>query len=248
MVIHEDLSKEISRSEALVASAAGSRSAFCLIEFPLLRQRLPVDEPAATQPRRLSAISKRALDLAVAGALLILLAPVLVAIALVVRFESAGPALFRQQRLGLNGKPFRILKFRTMHVLEDGEHVRQAVPNDERVTRVGRFLRAWSLDELPQFINVVKGEMSLVGPRPHAVAHDRQFGSLVTGYAQRSSVKPGITGWAQVNGLRGATPTIETIRRRVEHDVWYAQNASFLLDLRVLLRTPRELFRRRNAY
>jgi lipopolysaccharide/colanic/teichoic acid biosynthesis glycosyltransferase len=179
---------------------------------------------------------------------LVFLAPFLVAIALAIRFESAGPSLFRQQRLGLNGKPFRIFKFRTMHVLEDGENVRQAEPNDERVTRVGRFLRSSSFDELPQLINVLKGEMSLVGPRPHAIAHDKQFGALIPNYALRQRIKPGITGWAQVNGFRGATPAVHLMRRRIDLDVWYALNASFVLDLKILLRTPCELLRQRNAF
>ena len=222
---------------------------FRLLEFPLDRQQGQVrGELASPRPSRFAAAAKRGLDLGVAITLLICLAPLLVAIALVIRFESAGPALFRQHRLGLNGKTFRIFKFRSMHVLEDGEHVRQAEPDDKRVTRVGRFLRISSLDELPQLINVILGEMSLVGPRPHAVAHDREFGLLIADYALRRRVKPGISGWAQVNGLRGATPTVDMMRRRVDHDVWYVQNASIVLDLKIMLLTPRELFRRRNAY
>ena len=122
------------------------------------------------------------------------------------------------------------------------------IADDPRITRVGRFLRVSSLDELPQFINVVLGDMSLVGPRPHAVAHDRQFGLLIADYALRRRIKPGITGWAQVNGLRGATPTVDMMRKRVDHDLWYVQNASIGLDLKIMLRTPRELFRQRNAY
>ena len=245
MAILEPLAKE--------APAQGGNTAppavFRLLEFPADRQLTQTRaESLVPGPSLLAAVIKRGLDLFIAVILLIVLAPLLLAIALVIRFESAGPALFRQQRLGFNGKIFRILKFRTMHVLEDGEHVRQAEPGDKRVTRVGRFLRASSLDELPQFVNVVSGEMSLVGPRPHAVAHDRQFGVLIANYARRRSVKPGITGWAQVNGLRGATPSVEMMRRRVDHDVWYAQNASLALDLKIMLRTPRELFRQRNAY
>jgi putative colanic acid biosynthesis UDP-glucose lipid carrier transferase len=222
----------------------GAASGFRLIEFPFDRQQVR----STAKSSRLAGVAKRVIDLCIALTLLIVLSPILLAIAAAVRFESRGPALFRQQRLGLHGRPFRILKFRTMHVLEDGEEIRQAELNDRRVTRVGRFLRTSSLDELPQFINVVVGEMSLVGPRPHAVAHDRQFGSLIANYALRRRVKPGITGWAQVNGFRGPTPTVDVMRHRVDHDIWYVQNASVRLDLEVLLRTPREMLRRRNAY
>lgn len=191
---------------------------------------------------------KRALDLAIAVAMLILTAPLLLAIALLIAMDSSGPVVFRQTRLGLGGRPFGILKFRTMNVVEDGERVVQAARNDSRITRVGAFLRAASLDELPQLINVIGGEMSLVGPRPHATAHDAFYTTLIAQYDQRQSVKPGITGWAQVNGLRGGTPTLDLMRRRVDFDLWYARHASLTLDLKILLRTPLELLRRRNAY
>jgi len=249
LAILEQLAKEASGAHGNPESPGAAGTGFRLLEFPFGRQQPPVQaEREAPHASRLAAATKRTLDLGIATALLIFLAPLLLAIALVIRFESAGPALFRQQRLGFNGKTFRIFKFRSMHVLEDGEHVRQAEPGDDRVTRVGRFLRVSSLDELPQFINVVLGDMSLVGPRPHAVAHDRQFGLLIADYALRRRVKPGITGWAQVNGLRGATPTVDMMRKRVDHDLWYVQNASIGLDLKIMLRTPRELFRQRNAY
>jgi putative colanic acid biosysnthesis UDP-glucose lipid carrier transferase len=190
---------------------------------------------------------KRAMDVSIAAALLVLLMPLLLAIAVVVWLDRRGPVLFRQKRLGLNGTPFDIIKFRTMQVLENGDDVRQAEPNDVRVTRIGRFLRALSLDELPQLINVLKGEMSLVGPRPHAIAHDKFFGALIDGYEQRQRVKPGITGLAQVSGLRGPTPTAEAMRRRVDVDLDYVRNARLALDFAILLRTPVEIFRRRNA-
>jgi putative colanic acid biosynthesis UDP-glucose lipid carrier transferase len=248
LAILEQLAKKASATHENPASA-GSGAGFRLLEFPLDRPQTPSrGDEAPPRASRLTAAAKRGLDLTIAIALLVGLAPLLLAIALVIRFESAGPALFRQRRLGLNGKTFRIFKFRSMHVLEDGEQVRQAEPGDTRITRVGRFLRASSLDELPQLVNVVLGEMSLVGPRPHAIAHDRQYGVLIADYALRRRVKPGITGWAQINGLRGPTPTIDMMRRRVDHDVWYVQNESVSLDLKIMLRTPRELFRRRNAF
>jgi lipopolysaccharide/colanic/teichoic acid biosynthesis glycosyltransferase len=156
--------------------------------------------------------------------------------------------LFKQERLGHRSRPFRILKFRTMRVMEDGDSVVQASKNDSRITRVGRILRRTSIDELPQLVNVLKGEMSIIGPRPHAVAHDKLFSKLVDNYELRQHVKPGITGWAQVNGFRGETPQVELMRTRIEMDIWYATNCSLLLDAQILLRTSYELFRQRNAY
>lgn len=208
---------------------------------------------APTQPRTASAPSlypalKRLLDLAVALPLLVLTAPLLIAIALWIRLDSAGPAMFRQARLGLDGRAFGIFKFRTMSVVEDGERVVQAQRDDARITRAGRFLRAASLDELPQLLNVIKGEMSLVGPRPHATAHDALYSRLIPEYNGRQAVKPGVTGWAQVNGYRGGTPTVDLMQKRVAHDLWYAANASLGLDLLILARTPIEMIRSRNAY
>lgn len=246
--IHDNLAEGSLAHGTRANPGVNSAADFRVLQFPLDRRRSPRVGPDRIRPSQVRTILKRGLDLAVSTAALILLVPFLAVIALVIRFESTGPSLFRQQRLGLNGEPFRILKFRTMHVLEDGEIVRQVEPNDKRVTRVGRFLRSSSFDELPQLINVLKGEMSLVGPRPHAVAHDRQFGALIANYALRQRVKPGITGWAQVNGFRGPTPSLHMMHRRVDLDVWYALNASLALDLKILLRTPLELFRRRNAY
>jgi putative colanic acid biosynthesis UDP-glucose lipid carrier transferase len=192
--------------------------------------------------------AKRVLDLAVTAPLLVLLAPLMAAIAILIRLDSRGPVLFRQTRTGLRGRPFFILKFRTMTVLEDGETIVQAAKDDQRVTRVGRFLRKTSLDELPQLFNVLMGEMSLVGPRPHALAHDRHYGALIDNYALRQRVKPGITGWAQINGHRGATPTLEVMQTRVRHDAWYAQRVNVALDLRILLATPFAILGQRNAY
>jgi undecaprenyl-phosphate galactose phosphotransferase/putative colanic acid biosynthesis UDP-glucose lipid carrier transferase len=156
--------------------------------------------------------------------------------------------MFRQRRCGFNGREFTIYKFRSMTVLEDGTTIRQARPNDDRVTWLGRALRATSIDELPQLINVLRGEMSLVGPRPHALAHDTEYGRLIANYAYRHHVKPGITGWAQVNGFRGETAQLELMNQRIDLDLWYINNWSVWLDLRIMLRTCIEIARAPNAY
>lgn len=200
--------------------------------------------PLSVSQRRL----KRALDLAIALLCLFIAAPVMTAIAIAVKLDSKGPVFFRQRRVGFRGKPFVIYKFRTMTVLEDGPHIAQARKGDARITRLGRFLRPASLDELPQLFNVIKGDMSLVGPRPHAVAHDHFFSSLIGNYELRQEVMPGVTGWAQIHGLRGETATVDMMRKRVEFDLWYARHASLWLDLRILALTAVEIFRRRNAY
>lgn len=191
--------------------------------------------------------AKRAFDLAIAVPLLAALLPLLALLALLIRIESKGPALFRQKRLGCDGVPFEILKLRSMTVQEDGAHIVQASRGDARITRLGRVLRALSLDELPQLFNVVKGEMSLIGPRPHAIAHDLHYAKLIAGYGRRQEVKPGLTGWAQVNGHRGPTPTLDAMVRRVAFDLAYVHEASFALDAAILLRTPLVLLSRRNA-
>ena len=153
------------------------------------------------------------------------------------KLNSTGPIIFRQRRNGFDQRPFWIYKFRTMTVMEDGDIVIQARRNDARVTRVGRTLRRSSIDELPQLWNVIKGEMSLVGPRPHALAHDKQFSTLIHNYYFRHHVKPGITGWAQVNRLRGEIGHDDHIKRRVELDLWYIDNWSLMLDLKIMIRT-----------
>lgn len=196
----------------------------------------------------LSDATKRMFDIAMAALMLLIALPAMLFISLLIWLDSNGPIFFRQTRLGLGGCPFQILKFRTMSVLEDGEHVVQATRNDPRVTRIGQFLRKTSLDELPQLINVLRGEMSLVGPRPHARAHDDYYSQRIANYSLRQLVRPGITGWAQVNGLRGETPTIACMRKRLRCDLWYVQNFSLGLDLRILARTPVELLRQRNAH
>jgi putative colanic acid biosynthesis UDP-glucose lipid carrier transferase len=180
--------------------------------------------------------------------LLLLFTPLLALVSIAVSLDSPGPVLFCQKRTGLNGKTFPIFKFRSMCVMEDGADVRQAVAGDARVTRVGRIIRKLSLDELPQLFNVVAGQMSLVGPRPHAVAHDEYYGAAIAAYAARQKVKPGITGWAQVNGARGATATVEIMRQRVALDAWYVANQSLALDLMILARTPLVVLSLRNAH
>jgi Undecaprenyl-phosphate glucose phosphotransferase len=192
--------------------------------------------------------TKRFIDLVGAGLALIILSPLLAAVAVVVKLDAPGPILFRQQRCGFNGRSFAIYKFRTMSVLEDGPSMVQARPVDSRVTRIGKWLRRTSIDELPQLLNVLDGSMSLVGPRPHAMAHDGQFDKIVRNYAFRRRVKPGLTGWAQIHGCRGPTPTAALIERRIEYDLWYIDNWSFRLDLAILLQTPIEVLRGRNAY
>jgi putative colanic acid biosynthesis UDP-glucose lipid carrier transferase len=193
-------------------------------------------------------LAKRAIDLIGASAVLVLLAPLLILVAMAIKLDSPGPVLFRQQRLGFNGRGFRICKFRTMSTLEDGFSAVQARPADDRITRVGRWLRKTSIDELPQLFNVLGGSMSLVGPRPHAVAHDNHFDKLVRNYAFRQRVKPGLTGWAQVHGFRGPTPTTQHIEQRVGYDLWYIDNWRLRLDFVILLQTPLEVLRARNAY
>ena len=166
-------------------------------------------------------------------------------IAVLIKLDSPGPVIFRQRRNGLNAVPFVIFKFRSMTVLEDGSNITQARVGDHRVTRIGQFLRSMSIDELPQLINVLRGEMSLVGPRPHALAHDIEYEAKIQKYALRQQFKPGITGWAQINGLRGETPGVENMAERVEHDLWYINNWSLRLDFYILLQTCFEVIKHR---
>jgi Undecaprenyl-phosphate glucose phosphotransferase len=180
---------------------------------------------------------KRAVDIVLAGTALVLFSPLMLLLAACVRLDSPGPALFRQTRNGFNGKSFSILKFRSMRVLEDGPVIRQATRHDPRVTNIGRILRRTNLDELPQLLNVLRGDMSLVGPRPHAAAHNNEYEQRIATYAFRYHVKPGITGWAQVHGYRGETRTVDLMEKRVALDLWYINNWSIWLDIKVLLRT-----------
>jgi putative colanic acid biosysnthesis UDP-glucose lipid carrier transferase len=185
---------------------------------------------------------KRIFDVMVATALLALISPFMAVVAIGVKLDSPGPILFLQRRCGRSGKPFCIYKFRTMTVLEDGPVVAQAKRNDPRVTRIGRLLRRTSVDELPQLINVIRGEMSLVGPRPHALAHDEHYGRLIPNYHVRYAVLPGITGWAQVNGFRGETRSVEEMSQRVKCDLEYIDRCSVWLDIWILVRTPLRAF------
>jgi putative colanic acid biosynthesis UDP-glucose lipid carrier transferase len=183
------------------------------------------------------AIAKRTTDVLISAAALLLAAPLMIAVALLVRLSSAGPIIFRQRRYGLNGEEIVVYKFRTMTVTDDGATIVQATKYDPRMTRIGRFLRRYSLDELPQLINVLEGPMSLVGPRPHAVAHNEHYRKLISGYMVRHKVKPGITGLAQVNGLRGETKNIEQMEQRIRFDLEYLRTWSLRLDLEILLKT-----------
>ena len=191
---------------------------------------------------------KRAEDLVLGAVFLALVALPMLAIAIGVAITTPGSVLFRQRRYGLNGRLVEVLKFRTMTASDDGSKVVQAQQDDPRVTRFGRFLRAFSLDELPQLFNVIGGSMSLVGPRPHAVAHNEEYRRLIHGYMLRHKVKPGITGWAQVNGWRGETDTLDKMQKRVTHDLEYVQNWSLWLDLKILGMTLAVVASRRNAY
>jgi Undecaprenyl-phosphate glucose phosphotransferase len=197
---------------------------------------------------RFERILKRTFDHLFASLALLLLTPVLIAAAILIKLDSKGPIFFLQHRYGFNQKPFRIIKFRTMRTLDDGPAVEQAKQNDPRVTRVGAWSRRWSFDEMPQLFNVIKGDMSLVGPRPHALSHDRVYERRIATYARRHNVKPGITGWAQIHGYRGETDTDEKMQKRVEHDLYYIDNWSLALDLQILIRTVLSRSSYYNAY
>jgi Undecaprenyl-phosphate glucose phosphotransferase len=197
---------------------------------------------------RFERLIKRTFDIITASVALVLLSPLLLAIALLIKRDSAGPVFFLQHRYGFNQKPFRIVKFRTMEALDDGPIVIQAKQGDPRITRVGRWLRRWNLDEVPQLLNVIRGDMSLVGPRPHALAHNREYEQRISLYARRHNVKPGITGWAQIHGFRGETDTDDKMRKRVEHDLYYIDNWSITLDLQIMIRTVVSPTSYRNAY
>jgi putative colanic acid biosynthesis UDP-glucose lipid carrier transferase len=191
---------------------------------------------------------KRAEDLLLVTAFLALAALPMSLIAIGVKVSTRSSVFFRQKRYGLNGRVVEVLKFRTMTSSDDGPEVPQALATDNRVTPFGRFLRSTSLDELPQLFNVLSGEMSLVGPRPHAVAHNEQYRPLIHGYMLRHKVKPGITGWAQINGWRGETDTVAKMRGRLEHDLEYVRNWSLWLDVKILVRTVAAVLSRKNAY
>ena len=227
------------------------RSVRSTISYPSVASALPLTFLVDLQAAPLNYTErffKRLMDIALASIALMLLLPIMIFAAIAIKLDSPGPLMFRQRRNGFNGKPFIIYKFRTMTVQEDGATVTQASRHDPRVTRIGRLFRTASIDELPQLLNVLLGDMSLVGPRPHAVSHDLQFQKVVADYAVRHHMKPGITGWAQCHGLRGATPSLRDMERRVEFDLWYINNWSPWLDIRILTMTAFEILRWDRAY
>jgi putative colanic acid biosysnthesis UDP-glucose lipid carrier transferase len=225
-----------------------------ILNFDLVQPRcmelhgIPLLAVCETPIQGSAGLVKRALDLLLASVALVLLAPVFILIAAAVRLTSNGPAFFLQRRYGLGGEEIRILKFRTMRVCEDSTEIVQARREDQRVTPLGRILRRYSIDELPQLVNVLQGEMSIVGPRPHAVTHNEQYRKLINGYMIRHKVRPGITGWAQVNGLRGETDTIDKMHARVEYDLDYIRNWTLWLDIKIMARTVFLIANDRQAY
>jgi Undecaprenyl-phosphate glucose phosphotransferase len=192
--------------------------------------------------------AKRFFDVGLATVALLTLLPLMLITAILIKLDTRGPVFFLQKRNGFNGRAFDIFKFRTMHVLEDGLVIAQATRNDPRVTNLGRWLRRSSIDELPQLLNVIRGDMSLVGPRPHATSHDSDYEKRIANYAFRHHVKPGLTGWAQINGYRGETRQVEQMQRRVEHDLWYINNWSPWLDLKIVVQTVLVTLRQTSAY
>lgn len=209
---------------------------------------LPVVGVCDTPFYGMNGLLKRGSDIVLSLLILALIAPLLIVLAVAVKLSSPGPAIFRQRRYGLAGDEIVVYKFRTMRVMEDGDVIRQTTHNDPRLTRLGAFMRRNSLDELPQFINVLQGRMSIVGPRPHAVAHNEMYRKLIKGYMQRHKVRPGITGWAQVNGYRGETRTLERMKARIEYDLDYLRNWSLRLDLFIIAKTIWVVLKRGNAY
>lgn len=201
-----------------------------------------------TRIKGINIFLKRVEDICVASVILLMISPLLLCIAVAIKLNSKGPVFFKQVRYGLNGKPILVYKFRSMSVMENGPEVKQAVKNDPRVTKVGAFIRKTSLDELPQFINVILGNMSVVGPRPHAAAHNEEYRKLITGYMLRHKVKPGITGLAQIRGWRGETDTLDKMEKRVECDLEYIRTWSLLLDLKIIFLTVFKGFINKAAY
>jgi Undecaprenyl-phosphate glucose phosphotransferase len=191
---------------------------------------------------------KRSVDVSFASLSLLMLSPLLLVVAALIKLDSKGPVIFQQKRRGLDGKPFIIYKFRSMKVMENGPVVTQARRGDPRFTRMGEVIRRLSIDELPQLLNVLKGDMSLIGPRPHAVAHDDEYTQHIPNYDLRYFMKPGLTGWAQVKGYRGETRTLDAMEKRIECDLWYANNWSFLLDIKILLKTAFIVLEQKNAH
>jgi Undecaprenyl-phosphate glucose phosphotransferase len=197
---------------------------------------------------RAEVVQKRCFDLVGAALALVMLTPLIIIVAILIKLDSPGPIFFVQRRYGFNQQPFRIIKFRTMYALDDGAVVLQARRDDPRLTKIGRWLRRWNIDEIPQLFNVLTGDMSLVGPRPHALSHDHDYERRISLYARRHNVKPGITGWAQISGYRGEIDTDDKIRKRVEYDLFYIDNWSLWLDLKIVARTLLSPEAYRNAY
>lgn len=210
---------------------------------------IPVINLSSTPMVGVNRVVKAIEDRVIASIILLLISPLMICVALGIKLTSAGPVFFRQERLGYDGRVFRVWKFRSMKVHQEREgKVTQAKKNDSRITPFGAFLRRTSLDELPQFFNVLDGSMSIVGPRPHAVAHNEEYKDLVDRYMRRHKVKPGITGWAQVNGFRGETDTLEKMEKRVEYDLYYIEHWSLLFDLKIIFMTIFKGFVNPNAY
>ena len=225
-----------------------------IFEFDLLNHSvseiagIPVINLRASPIQGINQILKFAEDKVIALVILILISPILMLISLAVKVSSKGPIFYIQKRYGFDGKVIRVYKFRSMYLHDDETILKQASKDDGRVTTVGKFLRKTSLDELPQFINVLQGRMSIVGPRPHAVSHNEHYKQLVKKYMQRHMVKPGITGWAQINGFRGETDTLDKMEKRVEYDLYYIENWSLFLDLKIIALTIVKGFFAKNAY
>lgn len=215
---------------------------------PTVLSGVPVISVCDTPFRGLNGLLKRGSDIALSLLILLLISPVLIGLAIAVKLSSPGPVIFKQRRYGQDGEEILVYKFRSMTVTEDGPNVAQAQRNDKRITPLGAILRKTSLDELPQFINVLQGRMSIVGPRPHAVAHNEMYRKLIKGYMVRHKVKPGITGWAQVNGFRGETDTLDKMEGRIEYDLDYLRNWSLKLDILIILKTIRLVFADQKAY
>jgi len=211
-------------------------------------QGLPIVSVYDTPLNSTSAqIIKRTEDILLASLILLLISPLMLALAIGVRLSSPGPIIFKQKRYGLNGKEINVYKFRSMYTLDNGSAIKQAQKNDPRITPFGALIRKTSLDELPQFINVLQGRMSIVGPRPHASAHNEQYRKIVPRYMQRHIVKPGITGWAQINGWRGETDTLDKMEKRIEYDLHYINNWSIWLDIKIIILTVFKGFVNKNA-
>jgi putative colanic acid biosynthesis UDP-glucose lipid carrier transferase len=208
----------------------------------------PVISVCETPFRDGNGLIKRFSDVLFSLAILTLISPVLLGIAVAIKMTSPGPIIFKQRRYGLDGEEILVYKFRSMTVTEDGSNIVQAQKNDRRITPLGAVLRRTSLDELPQFINVLQGHMSIVGPRPHAVAHNELYRKLIKGYMVRHKVKPGITGWAQVNGFRGETDTLDKMQGRINFDLDYLRNWSLQLDIHIIFKTIRLVLRDKQAY